>query len=156
MHTGMNQIHSPAKAKAYFEDKLAFTIGPVELDRWIKSGENNLIIVDVRDAEDFFKDHIPEAINLPKDQWNNPQELGRSKTNVVYSYTERCHLAASACAIFADKGFSVMELEGGFQFWNASRHENTPNLPTRYKTTLELISSRRQGAQLNGTNSNKR
>lgn len=150
----MNQIHSPAKAKAYFEDKLAFTIGPVELDRWIKSGENNLIIVDVRDAEDFLKGHIPEAINLPKDKWNNPQELGRGKTNVVYSYTERCHLAASACAMFADKGFSVMELEGGFQFWNKSRSEIPKSSDNRYKTTFELISSCRQGAQLNGTKSN--
>ena len=55
MQTTMNRIHPPARAKAYFEDKLAFTTGPVELERWIKTGEDNLVIVDVRAAEDFAK-----------------------------------------------------------------------------------------------------
>ena len=49
------RIHDPAKAKAYFEDKLAFTTGPVELDRMVKEGAN-IIVVDVRAEEDFAKD----------------------------------------------------------------------------------------------------
>src|SRR5947209_15870759 len=114
MQATMNRIHDPAKAKAYFEDKLAFTTGPVELDRWIKAHENNLVVVDVREAEDYNKGHIPGAINIPKDEWNNPQGLSKDKTNVVYCYTQQCHLAANACVQFASKGYPVMELEGGF------------------------------------------
>ncbi len=110
-------IHDPARARAYFEDKLAFTTGPVELDRWIKSRENNLTIVDVREAEDYAKGHIPGAINLPKGTWEQPKGLSKDKTNVVYCYTQVCHLAASACVVFASKGFPVMDLEGGFQTW---------------------------------------
>ena len=117
MQMSMSRVHPPERAKAYFEDKLAFTTGPVELDRWIKSGENNLVVVDVRAAEDYAKGHIPGAINVPKEQWNNPQGLNRDKTNVVYCYTQQCHLAANACARFAGKGFPVMELEGGFEQW---------------------------------------
>ena len=105
------RIHDPAQAKAYFENKLAFTTGPVELDRWIKSHENNLLVVDVREAQDYEKGHIPGAINLPKSQWENPKGLAKDKTNVVYCYTQQCHLAANACARFAGKGFPVMELE---------------------------------------------
>jgi rhodanese-related sulfurtransferase len=117
MQANMNRVHSPEKAKAYFEDKLAFTTGPVELERWIKSGENNLVIVDVREAEDYNKGHIPGAINIPREEWGNPQGLSRDKTNVVYCYSQQCHLAANACVQFADKGYPVMELEGGFAVW---------------------------------------
>src|SRR5690349_9727309 len=114
MQMTMNQIHSPAEAKRYFEAKLAFTIGPVELERWISAGENNLVIVDVRAAEDFAKGHIPGAINLPKGKWDSPTSLRQDKTNVVYCYTQQCHLAASACVNFTGQGYPVMELEGGF------------------------------------------
>ncbi|HEV2327154.1 MAG TPA: rhodanese-like domain-containing protein [Verrucomicrobiae bacterium] len=52
-----------AKAKEYFESKIAFTVGPVELARMLKAG--NIVVVDVREAEDYEKGHIPGAINLP-------------------------------------------------------------------------------------------
>jgi rhodanese-related sulfurtransferase len=117
MQPSISRIHPPERAKAYFEDKLAFTTGPVELDRWIKSAEDNLVVVDVRAAEDFAKGHITDAINIPKDQWDNPRGLSKDKTNVVYCYTQQCHLAANACVQFASKGYPVMELEGGFETW---------------------------------------
>ena len=127
-----NRIHPPERAKAYFEDKLAFTTGPVELNRWIKSHEDNLVVVDVRAAEDYAQGHIPGAINVPKDQWDNPPGLSREKTNVVYCYTQQCHLAANACVQFASKGFPVMELEGGFEAWKEYEldieHESTNRL----------------------------
>jgi rhodanese-related sulfurtransferase len=117
MQTTMNQIHDPAQAKGYFEQKLAFSTGPVELDRWIKTGEHNLVIVDVRAEEDFEQGHVPGAINLPKERWDNPKGLDRQKTNVVYCYNQQCHLAANACVRLAAKGYPVMELEGGFGAW---------------------------------------
>ncbi len=117
MQTSINRIHSPERAKAYFEDKLAFTTGPVELEKWIKSGENNLVIVDVREAEDFNKGHIPGAVNGPREEWGNPHGLNKDKTNVVYCYSQQCHLAANACVQFAGRGYPVMELEGGFAVW---------------------------------------
>lgn len=117
METSMTRIHDPARARAYFEQKIAFTTGPVELDRLIKSGDNHLTIVDVREAEDYAKGHIPGAINLPKESWDNPNGLSKDNTNVVYCYSQVCHLAANACLVFAGKGFPVMELEGGFDTW---------------------------------------
>jgi rhodanese-related sulfurtransferase len=117
MQTSMTQIHDPARARAYFEQKVAFTTGPVELDRLIKSGDNHIAVVDVREAEYYAKGHIPGAINLPKGTWDNPNGLSKDKTNVVYCYTQVCHLAANACVALASKGFPVMELEGGFETW---------------------------------------
>ncbi len=117
MQTSFTRIHDPARARAYFEDKLAFTTGPVELERWIKAHEDNLVVIDVRAAEDFEKGHIPGAINLPKDRWDTLRGLSKEKTNVVYCYTQQCHLAANACVRFASRGYPVMELDGGFEAW---------------------------------------
>lgn len=103
------------RAIKYFEDKMAFTTGPMELSYILKSGTIN--VVDVRAAEDFEKGHVPGAINMPQRTWDNPQGLAREKINVVYCYSQQCHLAAHACLAFASKWFPVMELEGGFEAW---------------------------------------
>jgi rhodanese-related sulfurtransferase len=112
-------IHDPAKAKEYFESKMAFTTGPVELERMMKSKEVN--VVDVRAAEDYAEGHIPSAVNLPKDRWHNPKELEtklrKDKVNVLYCYSHVCHLAASAAVELSGKGYPVMELEGGWRWW---------------------------------------
>ena len=108
-------IHDPAKAKNFFEAKMAFTTGPVELERMMKTKEVN--IVDVRAAEDYAEGHIPGAINLPRDQWNTLNGLRKDKTNVLYCYSIVCHLAAAAAVEFSRKGYPVMELDGGWRWW---------------------------------------
>ena len=105
----------PAKAKEFFEAKMAFTTGPVELERMMKNKEVN--VVDVRAAEDYAKGHIPGAINLPHDQWSTMQGLRKDKINVLYCYSIVCHLAATAAVEFAGQGYPVMELDGGWRWW---------------------------------------
>jgi rhodanese-related sulfurtransferase len=112
-----------AAALAYFQQKLAFTIGPVGLNRWIKES-TDLHVVDVRDAEDYRKGHIPGSVNLPKDRWTTNAGLARGKTNVFYCYSMTCPLAAEAAAHFAKKGFPVMELIGGFDEWDGHGFES--------------------------------
>src|SRR5438046_9481496 len=108
------KITSPAKAKKYFEAKMAFTTGPVELERMAQQAQP-VNIVDVRAAEDYAEGHITGALNLPKDQWDNAKvvkaRLHKNKINVLY-----CHLAASAAVLYASKGYPVMELEGGWRW----------------------------------------
>lgn len=106
-----------SRAVMYFEDKLAFSTGPVELHHMIESGSRDINIVDVRDAEDYAKGHIPGAINLPRSKWSTFEGLSKDRINVVYCYTHVCHLAATACALFAKHGFPVMELEGAIEQW---------------------------------------
>jgi rhodanese-related sulfurtransferase len=139
MQSAVHRIHSPEQAKAYFEQKLAFTTGPVELSRWIKSREDNLVVVDVREEEDYRKGHIPGAINIPHEKWQNPQGLSRDKTNVVYCYTQQCHLAANACVQFASAGYPVMELDGGFETWKEHDLDIEEESPRRFKTSSERV-----------------
>ncbi len=107
--------NDPAKAKEFFEAKMAFTTGPVELERMMKNKEVN--IVDVRAAEDYAQGHIPGAVNLPKDQWPSLKGLRKDKMNVLYCYSQVCHLAATAAVEFAGKGYPIMELDGGWRWW---------------------------------------
>ncbi len=137
MQNTIHRLHSPASARRYFEDKLAFTTGPVELDRWIKSGEDNVVVVDVREAEDYAKGHIPGAINIPKDRWQNPQGLSKTKTNVVYCYTQQCHLAANACVQFAGLEYPVMELDGAFAAWKDSELDIEQEPAHRFKNQAQ-------------------
>jgi rhodanese-related sulfurtransferase len=111
---------SAERAAKYFEDKMEFTTGPVELNEMMKRGEK-MRVVDVRRQEDFAKGHIPGAINMPKGTWGNTSRLSRENVNVVYCYSEVCHLAASAARELACSGYPVMELEGGWETWERFR-----------------------------------
>lgn len=115
MATNM-KISDPSKAREYFEAKMAFTTGPVELERMMRQGEN-INIVDVRAAEDYAEGHIPCAFNLPKDRWNTLEGLRKDKINILYCYSHVCHLAAAAAVEFANRGYMVMEMDGGFKAW---------------------------------------
>jgi rhodanese-related sulfurtransferase len=109
----------PAKAWEYFHAKMQFATGPVELDRLIRE-HAEVNIVDVRYPEDYDKGHIPGAVNMAKDKWESLQGLRQDKVNVLYCYTQTCHLAAQAGEFFAAKGYRVMEMEGGFEAWKAA------------------------------------
>lgn len=131
----------PVRAKAFFQDKLDFTTGPVEVSRMIKEGET-INIVDVREAEDFEKGHIPGAINLPHDKWESLDGLAKDRLNVLYCYTQQCHLAAKAAVLFADRGFSVMEMDGGFEAWRENDLDIDHGVGNRLKGVTDRIFKR--------------
>ncbi len=142
MQTTFSRTHDPARAKAFFEEKLAFTTGPVELDHMIKANEH-IVVVDVRAAEDFAKGHIPGALSLPKEKWDSLEEMSRDKLHVFYCYTQQCHLAAQACAKFAGLGYPVMEMEGGFAAWRAADLDIEREPINRLKKAGERLLHRR-------------
>lgn len=110
----------PQTALKYFQEKLDCTTGPIELSHWIEE-KAPLNIIDVRRPEDFEKGHISGAINLPKEEWGSVKGLSKDKTNIVYCYSQTCHLAAAAAVEFARKGYPVVELEGGFNTWQKAQ-----------------------------------
>lgn len=104
------------KAVKFFKNKLEFTTGPVELQHMIEDKED-INIVDVRYPADFHTSHIPGAVNIPPGEWDSAHGLDHHKVNIIYCYSQVCHLAAKAALEFAGHGFVVMELEGGFDEW---------------------------------------
>jgi rhodanese-related sulfurtransferase len=104
------------KAKIFFENRTDFTRGPVELNKMIKEGEK-INIIDVRRPEDYNKEHLPGAINLPEESWSTFKGLGKDRTNVVYCYSVVCQLATRAARYFSEHDFPVIELVGGIEQW---------------------------------------
>lgn len=115
MNTTTQVQPNPARAHDYFSAKMEFTTGPVELERELKSGD--VVVVDVRAAEDYGQGHIPGAVSLPEDRWERPEGLDRQRVNVLYCYSQVCHLAARAAVELSAQGYPVRELEGGFEGW---------------------------------------
>jgi rhodanese-related sulfurtransferase len=111
-----SQVVDSSQALEHFRDKITFTTGPVELSHWMED-KMSVNIVDVRDAEDYAKGHIPGAVNLPRDRWDTYEGLQKDRNNVLYCYTIVCHLAATAAVQFAGKGYPVIEMDGGFRSW---------------------------------------
>ena len=108
--------NDPEKARQYFADKMAFTTGPIEVANNLKQG-TDLVVIDVREEEDYRKGHVPGAVNLPYDKWRTLNGLRKDALNVIYCYSPVCHLAAMAAVEFASQGYPVMEMEGGFETW---------------------------------------
>lgn len=105
-----------SKAEEFFTQRLAYTLGPVELKKMQEA--NKVKLIDVRRKEDYDEGHIPHAISIPKDEFKNRiTELSNKNVHVVYCYNQQCHLAAAAAFELAKNEFPVMELEGGFDVW---------------------------------------
>ena len=106
------------RAKEYFENKVAFTVGPVELKKMLDEDRNSIELIDVRSTEYYDNGHIPSAISIQgKDMEMNLNKLSKDKVNVLYCYSQQCHLAAKTALILAENGYPVIELEGGFNEW---------------------------------------
>ncbi len=131
------QKNDPSKARQYFADKIAFTTGPIELSHVLQDG-GNVAVIDVRFPDDYAKGHVPGAINLPRDRWQTYEGLRKDAVNVLYCYTQQCHLAAMAAVEFAGHGFSVMEMNGGFEAWKEAdldiESEITPQNRWKHQT----------------------
>lgn len=110
------KANQPKDAADFFRKKLIFTLGPMDIDLARKKNQmTNFVLIDVRAAEDYNKEHIPGAVSLPEDLWPTLKGLSKEKLNVLYCYAQTCHLAARAALYFAEKGFPVSEMEGGFK-----------------------------------------
>ena len=111
-----HKLNDPKSAYEYFAAKLAFTTGPSELKHYLEQNEK-LCLIDLRKKEDYAKGHIPGAVNLPEEDWKSLKGLSKDSNNILYCYNETCHLAARAASHFAESGYPVTELQGGFKAW---------------------------------------
>lgn len=121
--------NSPRKALRYFLGKASFSTGPVELYEALAAGEP-INLIDVRSADDFEREHVPGAFNLPEGEWDTFLGLTKDRLNVLYCYSHVCHLAARAAVDFARAGYPVMEMDGGFDAWQKYGYE-TESGPSR-------------------------
>jgi rhodanese-related sulfurtransferase len=125
----------PALGEAiYFRNKVSWqsrlsasdVVNVEQAQRW----GDSVLWVDARPTEEFDHDHIPGAILLNEDSWNEllPQFLGQwspEKKVVVYCSAQSCNAAAEVARrlreeaqLKDDEGKNcVFVLEGGWEEW---------------------------------------
>jgi rhodanese-related sulfurtransferase len=115
-------------ARQFFRAKTAFTTGVHEVLGAIDRDED-VVIVDVRLPSDFRAAHVPGAISLPKGTWGTARGLQKGKLNILYCYSQTCHIAAEAAEELLEQGYAVQEMEGGFATWQQAGYRVESDVP---------------------------
>lgn len=123
----------PAFGEAiYFRNKVSWQsrVSPSEIVNvdQARSWRDNVIWVDARPAEEFGQDHIPGAILLNEDSWNEllPKFLEQwspDKRVVVYCSAQSCNAAVEvARRLRQEAGLNnIFVLQGGWEEWVKKR-----------------------------------
>ncbi len=105
----MSQLH----ATAPFED-----IGSVAFQQRISTAVN-FTLLDVRTREEFEEGHIPGAVNLDLLDGSLEEELASlDKEKTYFVYCRSGGRSSHACLIMSNEGFKVVNLAGGFMYWD--------------------------------------
>ena len=119
----------PAAGEAiYFRDKISWrsAIAPSEMVtvEQARGWGDAAIWVDARPDDEFASDHVPGAISLNEDRWNEllPQFLAAwspGKKVVVYCSAQSCDLAREVTERLRKEAQvpNVFVLEGGWEAW---------------------------------------
>ncbi len=113
----------------YYVTENAVAVSPhdlrMEMDRW----SQDFIIVDLRSAPEYAREHIRWAINIPGNAGDADAEaqkariigefakLPKDKRIIVHCYTHYCMLAKHVWLMLAEQGIYVHELNVGWNEW---------------------------------------
>jgi rhodanese-related sulfurtransferase len=119
----------PAAGEAiYFRDRVSWQ-SPVRASEMVKVDQarawgNNAIWVDARPDEEFARDHVPTAISLNEDHWNEllPGLLNAwsaEKKVIVYCSSQSCNASREVARRLRDEAQlkNVLVIEGGWEAW---------------------------------------
>ena len=118
----------------YFRDKVSWRL-PVTASEMVtvvqaRAWGENAIWIDARPDEEFARDHVPGALSLNEDRWNEllPQFLAvwsPEKKIVVYCSSQSCNASREVAHRLRNQAQPPMQnvfvLEGGWEEWLKSR-----------------------------------
>ena len=123
----------PAIGEAiYFRNKVSWQ-SPVPASQIIsvtraRSMGEKVMWVDARPSDEFAQSHIPSAISLNEDDWNEllPQFLGQwspDKRVIVYCSAKSCNAAGEVARRLREEAGlqDVFVLDGGWEAWQQAK-----------------------------------
>ena len=94
--------------------------GHLELARWDDLERTDALLVDVREAHEFAKEHIPNATNIPLSELRDRiAELPTDRE--VWLYCHSGKRSYDAARSLMQRGFLVRNLPGGIESWRRRR-----------------------------------
>ena len=86
-------------------------------------GKENVMIIDLRDREDYYKGHIPTAVNIPYDDLEeNKYYLDRN--NILIFYCDRGNVSLMAARDLMKDGYNMKSLYGGIRAFRGKLERN--------------------------------
>ncbi|MGE9764600.1 rhodanese-like domain-containing protein [Pseudomonas sp. PDM20] len=109
----------PADALAHFSHRLAFETDCSDVNHALQNGEQDFVLLDVRNAAAFARGHVPGALNLPTREIDARRmaQFAPGTLFVVYCAGPHCNGVHRAAAKLAALGLPVKEMIGGVTGW---------------------------------------
>ncbi len=107
-----------ARLKEHFELKLQAVKQLADVVDSVKHGVSSLVLLDMRDRDDYRKGHIKGAVSMPIEEIDKRyQDLPRDKEVVTYCYNQYCHLSARGALKLVEHGIPAKEMNVGWSEW---------------------------------------
>ncbi|WP_436494436.1 rhodanese-like domain-containing protein [Actinokineospora sp. HUAS TT18] len=105
-------------AIAHFRARLTFETDVSDVHAALTAAED-FVLIDSRSPAAWDQGHIPGAVHLPTAEIaERAREVVPSGARVVtYCWGPGCNGATRAALAFAELGYSVKEMLGGFEYW---------------------------------------
>lgn len=89
-------------------------ISPKEVLEYIRHG--NAVVIDVRDEENFLKGHIPGAVSMPYEDFDEGASILKMYETIILC----CDRGATSLLLgrkLSEKGYHVLSIGGGMDAW---------------------------------------
>lgn len=114
-----HQAAVPAVRDAYLGQDTTGEMSREELRARVAAGD--VVVLDVRPAEEYLAGHIPGALSIPVQELaERINELPEDTEIVVYCRGEYCVLAYDAVRLLTDRGRRAIRLNDGMLEWRLS------------------------------------
>lgn len=107
-----------ADLASFYRSRLAAETDPSDVHAAQRAGDP-FVLVDVRGDEAWRQGRISGAVHMPRRRIREhaPREIPAGTPVVVYCWSPGCNAGAKAALAFAELGYPVKEMIGGYEYW---------------------------------------
>jgi rhodanese-related sulfurtransferase len=113
----IGEFPTPESTAAHYRGRLAFETDASD----VKAAQDAGIpftLVDTRSYAAWNQGRIPGAVHLPNSEFAERYgEIPRDRPVVVYCWSPGCNGGTKGALKFAEAGYQVKEMLGGFEYW---------------------------------------
>ncbi|MDF2537920.1 MAG: hypothetical protein K0S76_941 [Herbinix sp.] len=80
-------------------------------------GKSNVLIIDLREREEYQAGHIPSAVNIPYEELED-RKGSLLRNNLLIFYCERGNISLLAARDLLKDGYNIKSLYGGLNAYN--------------------------------------
>ncbi len=77
----------------------------------------NVLIIDLRDKDDYIRGHIPSAVNIPYKNLENEKDNLNKDTLLIF-YCDRGHISLMAARDMMKYGYHIKSMYGGIRAYH--------------------------------------